>query len=1214
MIGRLSPTRKLFACHCGPGFRMVLAMACLFAASPVAWANHPWTQATLYRDAWGVPHAYAANPASLGYAVGWAQAEDRTETLLRAYRLANGRAAEVWGEAYAESDAHALKMGHSDLAMEAWAALDPITQALCEGFAAGANAWMSLNPDLLPPWAEPVRPIDPLALLHHYQMTFAPMDAPGVWRPSPATPTGNAWAVAPSRSRDGAALLVTNPHASYDSGFQWYELHVIVGDLNVLGGTLVGLPLPLVGHNERIAWGLTPNQPDIADVYEDSPPTAERPPANVIFEPARGLAPPPELLWQQWVMAHTRPFYVNMPGGMETRTVVSLRSNIGPLLGEAPNGRLWSYRVGGYGDFGGLRQFWEMGRARSLDAFRAALSMHQLAAFHIVYADADGNIFYRYNAKVGAKQDVGNPQAANFIEAITGGPAASSWRQPHDGADSRFQWGPIIPPEDLPTVINPASGWLQASGGPPWEATADLPWGAADLPRWLVNDRDSHRAGRVRQLLRNWDISFQDAQSMVFDVVAPAAIATVPALLEAAERHPSFVRELHPDLPAALEVLEGWNFAAEPHAAGMTFFHIWWQALSEMAGISDSLMLSRLALIRSEDRQRDLLTAASNAAQAMRNNFGAVDIPWGEVNRIRRGTRIEPMPGGIAGEPVFMAAPPALHGEDSVRYGFGYGLVVELGDMVRSVSLSPFGASDNPDSLHFDDQLDLLLQRRFKRSPFELDAVQREANSAFGSALFLRAPGLDGQLAVRTDRPVRARLVSFVEPPAPIPQGLAPFSLYAMPLIDAAEVRSRTTIEIRVPSGLCRDEHLDSLALYGFDGDQGWSRLQAQTLDPISRAFFAEDDGTRLVAVLGPAAVRLRVPDPDSVPRPGDPGPMDAPSGLESLILAEAPPVRREPTVGELGALTPLPETGSVGPLIPSRIARPTQPAPAPVPSPLAPAPEAPVGPEIPLAPVAPTGDDDEQPSLFSLLQSIQPEEAEVAPEAEEVPLAFETARGRIEFHAPPPESLRPIPPPRPADPSGTLEAGEGTLVTPGGGFISIGPGGAAAGTRSGEDDGESPPPAQATPAPRPQEGELRPLAISPVAHGSEMVVRAPGDSAFFQLNAPESFAARAAVLDGPPAPFPAGWVHFSEVVAIEFDPPDTAVAMTLTIQVPRGAVPPGDLQKLVLHGYTREHGWTPMQGQQVSVPARTFSSAGSGALAYAVLGDAGLRPAGGGR
>lgn len=1206
------------------GLCIVALLGCIGGHSPAQaqLGFDPWSQVTLYRDAWGVPHVYAGNPAAMGFAVGWAQAEDRLATLLRAYRMAQGRAAEVWGEAYADSDAFAMRMGHAELAAMALPGLDPITQAVCEGFAAGANAWMQAHPGALPPWAQPVQPHDPLALLHYYLMSFAPLDVPGMWRPDPGTPTGNAWAVGSARSRDGAALLAVNPHASQDSPFQWYEVHLVVQDLNVLGGTLVGLPLPLVGHNARVAWGLSPNWPDFADVYEDSPPTPERAPANVIYDPSRGLVPPVEMLWAQWVAMNTRPLYVSNGPAMDSRPVVVLRSDIGPLIGEAPNGRLWTYRVGGYGDFGGLRQLWEMGRAQNLADFQAALSLHQLPCFHIVYADADGNIFYRYNAKVGMKQDIGNPATASLVEAITGGPAASSWRIPRDGRDLRFAWGPIIPPHELPTVVNPASGWVQASGGAPWDATTGLPWDSADLPRWLVQDAESHRAQRVRQLLRSWEVSFQDAQSMLFDVVVPGAVAMVPALIEAAERHPEFMLGLHPDLPAALDVLEDWNFAAEPHAPGMTLFHLWWQALADMAGTSDPVILTRLALIRSEERQRDLLTAAAKAAQTLRNQRGSIEVPWGEVHRVRRGTRTEPLAGGFAGEPLMLAGLPSIQGEGPVRYALGYGMVVELGDPVRSVSVLPFGVSDDPDSLHYDDQLDLIVQRRLKRSPFDLDAVQREANSAFGTSLFLRAPGLDGQIALRTDRPVRARLVSFVEPPAPVPPGMAPFSLYAMPLIDAVDVRVRATIELAVPEGICREEHLGSLALYAFDEQTGWQPIEAQTMDPGTRAFLGEDNAARLVAVLGPAGMRLREPDPDRVPRPEPGAPLDDTRPSEALVLAEARPRTGEPTIGELGRLEPLSDAGATtGP--PGTPALRTQQT---TPPPLIPAePAAPEGTPPRLAETAEdaeevvAGEPAPRPSedgadIFGLLSQLQLEDpAAVSPEVgETAPQAFETAGGRIEFHTPPPARPDPRSGPVEETPTPPIDGApeEGVMVTEGGGFLQIGarptppaPGEAPSGE-------STPKPAPAAPV---ATGELRPAAIGRVARGSEIVVRAPGDAAFFQVNAAESVAARAAILEGPPEPYPAGLVHFSEVVAVELDPPDAPVAMTVTVTVPRGAIAPQRVPELVLHAYIPDRGWVPVPGQQVSAPARTFSSVGTAATAYVVLGDRSLRPAGAG-
>ena len=65
--------------------------------------NLLWSQATLYRDEWGVPHVYAETPRALAFAFGYAQAEDHLEAMLLSYRVANGRAAAVLGEAYADA-------------------------------------------------------------------------------------------------------------------------------------------------------------------------------------------------------------------------------------------------------------------------------------------------------------------------------------------------------------------------------------------------------------------------------------------------------------------------------------------------------------------------------------------------------------------------------------------------------------------------------------------------------------------------------------------------------------------------------------------------------------------------------------------------------------------------------------------------------------------------------------------------------------------------------------------------------------------------------------------------------------------------------------------------------------------------------------------------------------------------------------------------------
>mgnify|MGYP002528544529 CR=1 FL=1 len=212
-----------------------------------------------------MPHVYANNTRAMAFAFGFAQAEDHLEHILLAYRVANGRASEIYGERFVESDTFARIMRHADLASNAYDTLDATTRDLCEGFALGINSRMIERPDKSPAWAEPVRPVDVLAFFHHYLMTMAPFDYPGIYHPPKGTPIANAWALAPSRTKEGKSILVMNPHTDYDGIFQWYEAHLSTRDLNVYGATLYGLPVIMMGHNETLGWALSPNDPDIAD-------------------------------------------------------------------------------------------------------------------------------------------------------------------------------------------------------------------------------------------------------------------------------------------------------------------------------------------------------------------------------------------------------------------------------------------------------------------------------------------------------------------------------------------------------------------------------------------------------------------------------------------------------------------------------------------------------------------------------------------------------------------------------------------------------------------------------------------------------------------------------------------------------------------------------------------------------------------------------------
>ena len=806
-----------------------------------------WRDATLYRDEWGVPHVYADNPFAMGFVFGYAQAEDHAEFMLLAYRMVNGRLAAVLGGAYADSDAFSLKMGHVSLAEKAYPYLDPVTQSLCEGFSMGVNAWLMDHADAVPPWADGMKPTDILALWHAFTMSMAPMDLPDVYRRPPAMVSSNAWAVSRERSAEGKSALVINPHQRHDGYFQWYEAHLVLGDMNVYGATLRGLPVIVQGHNEHLGWALTPNQCDFADVFREEYEATEQNPKVLNSGADEAVKHQAMLLYY---MSHSLPYHVRAADGMETRHVPAFIGDRGPMFEHASLG-LHSWLIGGYQDFGGIRQLLEMSSSTTLDQFCNALSMQQIPCFQVVYADDQGNIFYLYNAKTGVRIESSPTQSTNGAA-----PAEYRWDQPQSYGLAAIAWSQTLPINGLPYIFNPPSGYLQACGTPPWSATVPMVLDPASWPAWLVGDRESYRARRVHQLLQQGKRTFRDHQSMLFDVVTPEAFDLVPALLKSVELRSDLTQTMHPDFWKGVELLRKWNFVAETNSQGMTFFHLWLSFCRNRAATRYPLTEAFYAAVLQgkPDAQEIMMKSVEDAARTLRNEYGTVEKDWGEVHALRRGTKEAAISGSGSGDPIFIASDTDFdRGKWIANYGYGFAMVVQFGEVPESVSLLPFGVSQVADSVHFDDQMDLFLARQFKHVRYAREDILRNAEWGLGKNITLLPRGVTGAFTLTSTSIIHARLGSVTECPRQIPAGYAPFTLYVQ--VERKPAGSPVIVQasIHIPAVLCDDAYFPQLILYRHEPGLGWHPAPAQNSDPERRLLFMRDEAVaEWYVVLGP--------------------------------------------------------------------------------------------------------------------------------------------------------------------------------------------------------------------------------------------------------------------------------------------------------------------------------------------------------------------------
>ena len=896
LIPKISKSKAFMPLQCSvPGCLFLLLSALL--AQPVVQAQvetgDVWRDATLYRDEWGVPHVYANNPFAMAFVFGYAQAEDHAENMLLAYRLARGTLAAVLGEPWADSDAFSLKMGHVRIAIEAWPTLDPMTVTLCEGFSMGVNAWLADHQHEAPSWADGVRPEDVLALWHAFLMSQAPFDLPDLFRREPALPSANAWASAPERSDVGAAVLVMNPHQQYDGFFQWYEAHLVLGGMNIYGATLRGLPVILQGHNESLGWALAPNMPDFADMYRED---------GGVSAPVRNPKDPraqlPDVSGETALlleyMSQSSTYLVRTGSGMESRVVPSYIGERGPLF-EDPARGLHSWLIGGYRELNGFRQILDMAFATELGAFQSALNGMQLPCFHIVYADRHGDIFYIYNTRTGTRIN-----EATLTPGGQGAPEPIRWYEPQTFKYAPVAWHRVIPPANLPYLVNPPSGYVQACGNPPWTATEGAALNPGQWPVWLSADPDTYRARRIRQLLHAGIRSFRDHQSILYDVVASAAFDTVPALLRSVEKRTDLTAQMHPDFHEGITLLRQWNCIAETGSPGMTFYHLWWTFTKTRAlAHYPSEQAVYQAIVSNDPAAEELMIrAVEDAARTLRNEYGTLQKNWGELHRIRRGKREEPLPGALSGEPLFVASDTHFEpGRWISRYGYGFAMAVEFGEELRAVSLLPFGTSENPASPHYDDQLDMLLQRRFKKTHFHHDDILRNADQAIGKSITLLPLGVPGAMTLHSSTIMAARLNSAVEVPESLPPGLAPFSLYMQAERKPEGVPVALEITQMIPGALCDAEGFAQLALFRYEPGLGWQAMDWQTADPSRRLLYGRDSAlAQWYVVLGPDGL---VKSDDKAAAPAPLMPEKYPVALDTLLDGH----QTQPAIGGDGAL-----------------------------------------------------------------------------------------------------------------------------------------------------------------------------------------------------------------------------------------------------------------------------------------------------------------------
>ena len=557
---------------------------------------------------------------------------------------------------------------------------------------------------------------------------FGPMDEGA--RGADETLLGsNNWAIAPSRSAEGHAVLAGDPHLDLTLPSIWYEAHLVVpGELDVYGVTIPGAPAIAIGFNRDVAWTFTNSGADVMDLYRET-----------VDAPGR---PRSYLLDGEWRPFELRVETYRRKNGSVLAVDSILHTHRGPV--SRASGEFLSLRWTVLEDQGELRSLLGVNRAASVEGWLAAMESWVAPTQNGLVADRSGNIAIRASGRYPIR------------------PRGTRGDWAFDGSTSRNDWQGVHPVSAYPGSVNPLQGYLASNNQQPVDPAHDDRYLGADWPSpW--------RAMRINRLLRSDSIfTAEDLAGFQTDPESPRAEIFVDAFLRASgpigepspASGPSAPGDAgdRPTVAEAARLLAEWDRRYTKDNARAALFELameelqrrTWDELKDPGG--HRVATPRTAVLAAlladpesawwDDRSTsdavesrdDILSASLAAALAQARKAYGSESEGGWVWRGVSHANVVHLLGinefSALGLPI-QGGPETLNpNSGDGRDGASWRMVVELGDEVEGRGTYPGGQSGHPLSSHYRDRLESWIEGelqplRFPRTPDQLAELAR---------------------------------------------------------------------------------------------------------------------------------------------------------------------------------------------------------------------------------------------------------------------------------------------------------------------------------------------------------------------------------------------------------------------------------------------------------------------------------------------------------
>lgn len=636
-------------------------------------------------DTWGVPHIYARDTEGLFYAQGYAQMNNHANHIIQIYGRSRGKSAEYWGSDHLEDDVLIHTLGLDRLADEWALKQDPEVQQMLRSFVRGLNAYAIANPGKITEENKLVLPLTVKDVNMHAMFViftrFVGGSELGMVSRWPDKGS-NTYAIGPSRSASGNAMLVQNPHLPWFGEFLFFESNLVLNGRNMYGANLVGFPGLAIGFNESLGWSHTDNTLDNSDTYELE-----------VVNNQYLLDGEPHNFEKRTEIIKVK----QADGTLNDQEFELLSTQHGPVIKQA-EGKVLALRMVGLDRPNAFLQWWRMINSSNLEEFENALKMAQIPFWNVMYADREGNIFYLFNGLV-PRRSSGDWSYWNRI--IPGGKSSDIWTEVHSY-------------DDLPKVKNPSNGWLQNANDPPWYSTIPMSLDPSDYPAYMAPQGMYLRPQRsARMLIDDASITFDELVSYKLSTRIELADRLLDDLSEAVSNTDSEKAK------AAMGVLQSWDHTADSDSKGTLLFYTWgqkfgiWNQAHFVTPWNASDPVSTPDGIADPERAVRLLEEAADELEA---GFGQIDVPWGDYYRIRYHDLDLPANGMDGAMGVFRVLWPGDSDDKHMYAGGGDSWVgiIEFDDIPHAKVLLSYGNATEPDTGHRGDQLELFSRKEMR--------------------------------------------------------------------------------------------------------------------------------------------------------------------------------------------------------------------------------------------------------------------------------------------------------------------------------------------------------------------------------------------------------------------------------------------------------------------------------------------------------------------